>query len=535
MLLYEISNNYYVYDCLSSEIRRLSGKKNYDLRHHVYTEEDYQLDRIECSIKNVQNIINDNLTGIVLKITELCNMKCSYCPHAQENNTLMKTHANKKMTEEIAYKGIDCLYARSKKSEKVDIVFFGGEPLIEFELIKKIVFYAENKFKEKQITFNITTNAILLSDEMISFFSQHRFSVCVSLDGPREIHDCNRKDRGGRGTYQKVYGNFMKLKKYFYGTESTVRINAVVDKNCDIAVVEKYFKKIEFQNVSVDLNLVDETGSDEKMISDEVFEWESEYLQFLNLLHLTGRLTEEELPLSGKMSLRKMRKLYNRIKNKSIDLTDAVYRYEYDYCVNGMVVFLNTEGNYYPGISVNEKNDKLIIGNSDDDIQYRKIEEILNISSGYMKSCKNCPVLFDCDLPLYLCLEAGGDRSYLERMYCNEFYKIHRNILGLVILENETESNYIHCDVSEDFDEQNVTEILIETADKIKNRKYSENDILLFPKVGMSSIELVYFMFSIENTFNLLFDSEDLADFGFCTINNITKCILKKMSDKRKG
>jgi len=106
---------------------------------------------IVCEMMNYQLDISRRMCGIILKLTNLCNMSCSYCPHSQKDNLLMKVHSNSVMPEKIALQGIDYLSQHSTDCDTVDIVFFGGEPLTAFSLMKRIVCYAEEVLKEKQI------------------------------------------------------------------------------------------------------------------------------------------------------------------------------------------------------------------------------------------------------------------------------------------------------------------------------------------------------------------------------------------------
>lgn len=91
--------------------------------------------------------------------------------------------------------------------EKPFIGFYGGEPLLAFSLIRKIVEYAETVFLGKEIKFFITTNATLLTEEISKFLLDHNFRVTFSIDGPKKVHDQNRIFPDGRGTFDKVMEN----------------------------------------------------------------------------------------------------------------------------------------------------------------------------------------------------------------------------------------------------------------------------------------------------------------------------------------
>ena len=128
---------------------------------------------------------------LVLQVTQNCNLRCDYCVYSGKYIT--RGHTNKRMNYETAKKAIDFLKEHSVEKERVIIGFYGGEPLLEFELIKKCVKYARKELKGKQINFALTTNATLLNDEIINYFIEHSFIVTVSIDGPKEMHDDLRR------------------------------------------------------------------------------------------------------------------------------------------------------------------------------------------------------------------------------------------------------------------------------------------------------------------------------------------------------
>jgi uncharacterized protein len=103
------------------------------------------------------------------------------------------------MNKQTFLKAIDFLHAHSDQSEKRSLSFYGGEPLLEFDLIQRCVDYARNKFSGNCPRFNVTTNGVLLDRNMAEYFARHRFGVTVSVDGPRSVHDRHRVDFHGKG------------------------------------------------------------------------------------------------------------------------------------------------------------------------------------------------------------------------------------------------------------------------------------------------------------------------------------------------
>ena len=110
---------------------------------------------------------------LILQVTQNCNLRCNYCVYSGGYDTRM--HNNKRMSFEMAKKSIDFLKLHSRNQERVIIGFYGGEPLLEFSLIKKCVEYAESTLKGKKIEYSTTTNATLLNDEVIRYFILKNF------------------------------------------------------------------------------------------------------------------------------------------------------------------------------------------------------------------------------------------------------------------------------------------------------------------------------------------------------------------------
>jgi len=147
-------------------------------------------------------IENFPLTTIVLNVNTGCNLSCSYC-YKEDLDT---PAAGRRMGFETAKKSIDLLLSESPDRDAYNIVFFGGEPLSNMGLIREVVDYAEDIFTGigKRVDFTLTTNATLLSEDLVDWFDAHRFGLTVSMDGPKALHDKNRRTVGGKGTYDVV-------------------------------------------------------------------------------------------------------------------------------------------------------------------------------------------------------------------------------------------------------------------------------------------------------------------------------------------
>jgi uncharacterized protein len=160
------------------------------------------------SRKNVEYPV----TSIILLLAQECNMRCVYCYGVGG-----KFAGGGLMSEETAFRAVDWLIANSRNASKVNIGFCGGEPLLNFPLMRKVVSQAMTKAAEKckQINFYIATNGSLLTDEIISFLVDEKIDLLISFDGPPEYQNRHRIFKDGRGSYDRVHANIQKLRAVF--------------------------------------------------------------------------------------------------------------------------------------------------------------------------------------------------------------------------------------------------------------------------------------------------------------------------------
>lgn len=153
----------------------------------------------ETALKKVERTA---LNTVVLNVNTGCNLSCTYC----YKEDLDKPSAGKRMDVETAVASVEMLLKESPDEPVYTVVFFGGEPLSNRKLIEYMVDYCERRFAEagKRVEFVMTTNATLLTEEIVDYLNAHRFGLSVSIDGPKTVHDRNRITVGGQGTYDVV-------------------------------------------------------------------------------------------------------------------------------------------------------------------------------------------------------------------------------------------------------------------------------------------------------------------------------------------
>ena len=147
--------------------------------------------------------------ALCLHIAHTCNLNCSYCFASQG-----KYHGERAiMSFEVGKRALDFLIENSGSRRNLEVDFFGGEPLMNFDVVKQLVAYARSieKEKGKNFRFTLTTNGMLIDDDVIEFANKEMSNVVLSLDGRKEIHDRYRVDYAGNGSWERIVPKFKKL------------------------------------------------------------------------------------------------------------------------------------------------------------------------------------------------------------------------------------------------------------------------------------------------------------------------------------
>ena len=147
--------------------------------------------------------------ALCLHVAHTCNLNCSYCFASQG-----KYHGDRAvMSFEVGKQALDFLMDHSGTRRNLEVDFFGGEPLMNWQVVKDLVAYARSVEKErgKNFRFTLTTNGVLIDDEVIDFANREMHNVVLSLDGRKEVHDRFRVDYAGNGSWEKIVPKFQKL------------------------------------------------------------------------------------------------------------------------------------------------------------------------------------------------------------------------------------------------------------------------------------------------------------------------------------
>ena len=168
---------------------------------------------VEDTYEGMAGELKARTSGVVkalcLHVAHTCNLNCSYCFASQG-----KFHGERAlMSYEVGKQAMDFLVANSGTRHNLEVDFFGGEPLMNFDVVKQVVAYARSIEKEhnKNFRFTLTTNGMLIDDDVIEYANKEMSNVVLSLDGRKEVHDRFRVDYAGNGSWEKIVPKFQKL------------------------------------------------------------------------------------------------------------------------------------------------------------------------------------------------------------------------------------------------------------------------------------------------------------------------------------
>ena len=330
-------------------------------------------------------LLNRFLQDLILQVTQDCNFQCRYCLFANDTK-LERTHKKINMDYLTAQKSVDYLYNHCADVSEVSIGFYGGEPFLNFDLIKRITKYASQKFQAKHVRFLTTTNASLLNDDIIQFMINNNFEVSISLDGDRDYQNNHRKYRAnGNDTFDIVMRNVLKIKNanpvYF---KENVSFNPVIFNDENAEKVYAFYESIGVNKDNININRANLNGID--------------YLDSPTMLFSNQNM----------YGVRDDMKHNNFIKKIEDNSIIPNYWHPNGQCVPGVRrLFVTIDGSIYPCEKIVE-NKTFCIGNindnKDDKIDVDQARKILNSATITQDNCKKCWAFRFCEMCVSHCL-----------------------------------------------------------------------------------------------------------------------------------
>lgn len=187
--------------------------------------------------------------ALCLHIAHDCNLACRYC-FAEEGEYKGRRTL---MSYEVGKQALDFLIQHSGNRRNLEVDFFGGEPLMNFDVVKQLVAYGREQevLHDKKFRFTLTTNGILLDDDIIEFINQEMSNVVLSIDGRKEVNDFMRPARNGKGSYDVILPKFKKVAESRNQTNYYVR-GTFTHHNLDFAADVLHLADLGFEQISVE-------------------------------------------------------------------------------------------------------------------------------------------------------------------------------------------------------------------------------------------------------------------------------------------
>lgn len=201
---------------------------------------------IGSQITDLEGQLTKHRAQITLELTERCNLRCKYCIY-NEGQGGYRNFGNRDMTYEIAKQGIDDLIENSG-DDSIYVGFYGGEPLLKFDLMKRCIDYC-GTISGKDITYAITTNGTLMTNEIAQYFAKlgRKIHITLSLDGPQAINDKYRVYKNGKGTFSDVLKGLKNLLEAFKDKDTlSLGINTVLSEPTtdNLDKIETFFEEL---------------------------------------------------------------------------------------------------------------------------------------------------------------------------------------------------------------------------------------------------------------------------------------------------
>ena len=385
----------------------------------------------------IEEFYKTNLNMMTLQVTQNCNLRCKYCVYS--GSYVNRTHMNKRMSVETAIAAIKFFYDHSLNSDSVTIGFYGGEPLLEYELIKQCVAYAEEIFAGKKLSFNMTSNATLFTEESVLFLAAHDFNLTISLDGPANIQNKNRIFAGSnRGTYETVMEKLDMVKEICPAFIKKISFNAVIDLKQDVSCTSEFFmsydlvKEIGVSGNYVDVNNLKELEQDDvppEFYANSSYEVFKVYLNSCTNLLKGYDYSLYNFHISALHNQMVERNVYNKHK--------SCYDCPGGQCLPGIQrLFVNVDGRMFPCERVNETSDILCIGSIQEGFNIKNAKNLLNVAKISEDECKRCWCYKMCEL----CCGKAENNGKLDKgkrlSFCKTSrFSIEENIKNYITLK----------------------------------------------------------------------------------------------------
>lgn len=392
-----------------------------------------QMPPVKNMYHNLGDIENQELTNVppnhlIIEITQRCNMRCKYCIYHEEEAGY-REFGSQDISFDSIRKAIDMMDLCP--DEEISITFYGGEPLLRFDLIKQAIEYSKQKLNNKKLSFGMTTNATLVTEEIASYLATlEDYFTLISLDGPKEIHDKNRIFPNGTGSFEATIKG-LKILIDSEGEKASERINYNIVLNDDnqenYEHIQSFFRNsgIIPENSVINTSYINKGSKEYKYLGVGT----EEEKEFTDNLNTTDTLTDWNIEkfMSGNVQLDKNKLIAKENLNRRLYsihsrlLTDKPFQF---HRMNGCCspakrrIYVTTNGDF----SICERMGPApFIGNVDIGIDVEKIKKyyIDDFINAFAKYCNDCWAVHLCGLCYTNCYNQEGVNSAYRHKRCS--------------------------------------------------------------------------------------------------------------------
>ena len=283
------------------------------------------------------------------------------------------------------------------------------------KLIREIIDYANKVFRGKKVKYNLTTNATLLTDEIVDFLYANDVSLTISLDGPQNVQDNSRVfAESGKGTFEVVMSKLDRIKEKYPAYMENISFNAVLDEQNDFQCSSNFFTYDFITSAIVGATTLNQNSAKNEIRYSELFDTNYRYELFKAYLYLIGRLDKKYV---SKFMEAQVAVMKENIHKKVIAKGKRGSAYHPSgACIAGATrLFVNVDENFYPCERVNESCNAFVLGNLDTGFNIEKVSKLLNIAQLTPNKCKTCWAGDFCNL-CAAGMEDGDELSAEKRM-----------------------------------------------------------------------------------------------------------------------
>ena len=391
--------------------------------------------RDETQVINPEEFINSRIKKgcrqLIIELTQSCNFRCKYCVFS-ECYSEMRTFTNKKAEWNIIKKAIDYYMNYNLDCQKYNptltpaITFYGGEPLLEFNLLKKSIEYINSTYAKSfsKIDYALTTNGYLLNDEIINFLLVNKVFITISFDGNEKTHNRNRVLSNDKGTFAKVYDNFKKFAETADLYSIRYIFNTVIDCKEDIRNILSFFDQDPvLRKAFGKFSFVDA--------------YHSSYYEGLNYPDLVKQRINELFQIIEENN--SLSDLARNMLKQIFNLFEAKINYDQKILLNSCAIgidklMVDVHGNFY---ACEKTNTNYCLGNVNDGINKEKVIRYFEFLKDIQQNrCNYCPIRNLCDVCIKT-VDVNNDEFNIKKERCDETVIRFTSLLKLYCYSKE--------------------------------------------------------------------------------------------------